>query len=75
MTFDHIFRTQRNRDRYSKWLKGRYDRAAGLGCLSANGSYLEGYYAESDKPDFLTDEEFRELHAKPYLRVEVKPTE
>lgn len=40
---------------YANWLQGQQDRLAGLGCLSANGTYLEGWYNQNATcPEFLT---------------------
>jgi hypothetical protein len=50
--------------RYQRWLEGNKDRANGLPCKSANGDYLNGWYATGTIPDFLTQKEASELRKK-----------
>lgn len=46
------------RRRYENWLQGQEDRRSGRGCLSTNGTYLDGWYnPKQDVPDFLTPQE------------------
>ena len=44
--------------KYKVWLQGQEDRRNGKGCLSANGTYLDGWYnPDQSVPDFFTIDE------------------
>ena len=49
---------------YKVWLEGQSDRLTGQPCKSADGLYLDGWYApEAIHPDFLTHPEAIKLRA------------
>ncbi len=46
-----------DRAKYRRWLQGQSDRLAGKPCSSANGNYLDGWYApDATIPDYFTHE-------------------
>jgi hypothetical protein len=48
----------KDKERLANYRKGQLDRAKGSGCLSSNGSYLDGWYSpEQELPPFLSGEE------------------
>lgn len=49
---------------YKLWLEGQSDRINGRPCYSANGIYLDGFYApDREYPDFLTESEVKRFKA------------